>query len=140
MMKQKHHFIFGIFLLLIFFASSCSQQQNTIEKGFLEGKISIGPLCPNYKGSDVDPKCQPNEETYKAWPISVWTTSKETKIAQIEPKSDGTYKIELPAGNYIIDLEKQQSFGVGKNNLPATVTINPGETTQLDVNIDTGIR
>ena len=62
---------------------------------------------------------------------------KKTKIAQIEPAVDGNYKVELPAGTYVIDLEKQHMFG---KNLPATVTIRTGETTTLDIDIDTGIR
>ncbi len=139
MIKQKDYYVFGlVVLLLIIFVSGCVQQENKIyEKGFLEGKIIIGPICP-VERFPPDPKCQPTEETYKAWPIAIWTTDKKTKIAQIGPKLDGTYRMELPIGIYVIDLEKQQHFG--SKDLPATVTINSAETTKLEIDIDTGIR
>ncbi len=137
---DKSIFLIGLIVGIVFI-SGCIQQQNQIsEKGFLEGKVTIGPLCPNYRGSDEDPKCQPTEETYKAWPIAVWTSDKKTKVTQIKPNLDGTYKIELSVGDYVVDLEKQQPFGVGGNNLPFTITINSEERTTLDINIDTGIR
>lgn len=111
--------------------------QPSKNKGFLEGKVTIGPLCP-VEGFPPDPRCQPTEETYKAWPIGIYTSDKRTKIAQIEPNIDGTYKMELPEGDYVVDLEKQQSFG--GHNLPTTISINSGETTTLNIDIDTGIR
>lgn len=117
--------------------SGCIQQQNrNSEMGFLEGKVRIGPLCP-VERYPPDPRCQPTEETYKAWPIAVYTPDKITKVARIEPIVNGSYKVELPGGEYVVDLENQHMFG---KNLPATVTIKKGEITKLDINIDTGIR
>ncbi len=129
-----------ILVIGIILISGCIQQQNQVpknsEKGFLEGKVAIGPLCP-VESYPPDPRCQPTEETYKAWPIAVYTSDKKTKIARIEPLINGTYKIELPGGEYVVDLEKQHMFG---KNLPATVIIKKGEITVLNINIDTGIR
>lgn len=135
---NKNILLIGIIATIIF-VSGCQQQNQISEKGFLEGKITIGPGCP-VERLPPDPKCQPTEETYKARPIAVYTLDKKAKIIQIEPKIGGTYKTELPIGNYIVDLEKQQPFGIGSNNLPATIVINSGEITKLDIDIDTGIR
>ena len=130
-----------ILIIGMLFVSGCIQQQNTItsEKGFLEGKIVIGPLCP-VERNPPDPACLATEETYKAWPVAVWTTDKRSKVAQIETDPEGSYRIELSAGDYVIDLEKQKRFGIGGNNLPATIKIRSGETTTFNINIDTGIR
>lgn len=139
MMKQKYYWIVGIIALLgIIFISSYIQGpiNKVIGKGFLQGKVTIGPLCP-VERVPSDPKCQPTEETYKAWPIVVYASGKKTKITQIEPNLDGTYKLELPVGNYVVDLEKQHTFN---NNLPATVIIKRGGVTTLNIDIDTGIR
>ena len=125
-------------IIAIILLSGCIQQPaKTSEKGFLEGKISIGPICP-VERFPPDPNCQPTEETYKAWPIAIWTTDKKAKIAQIKPNLDGTYKLELPVGTYIVDYEKEQHFG--GNNLPVAVAIDSGKTTTLNIDIDTGIR
>ena len=137
MIHMSKNVLLIILIIGIILISGCIQQKNQIsEKGFLEGKITIGPLCP-VERYPPDPRCQPNEETYKAWPIAVYTPDKKTKVAQIEPLVNGTYEVELPVGEYTVDLEKQHMFG---KNLPATVAIKKGEITTLDINIDTGIR
>jgi hypothetical protein len=134
-MERKYLWILGIISLLgIIAVSGCIQ----IPLGRLEGKVSIGPLCP-VERIPPDPNCLPTNETYKAWPIGIWTPSKVIEVARIQPSPpDGTYRLELPAGTYIADLEKPQTFGA--RNLPATITIKPGETTMLNIDIDTGIR
>ena len=129
---------FSAFILMVIFINACAQNQEIQEKGILQGKIMIGPLCP-VERIPPDSNCQPTEETYKAWPISVWTQNKMTKIGQIIPSADGSFRMELQAGNYVVDFDKQQPV-IGKRNLPATVIIKSGETTNLDIDIDTGIR
>ena len=122
---------------IIVIYSSCDQQPKQVfEEGFLAGKVTIGPLCP-VESVPPDPDCQPTEETYKAWPIAVWTIDKKMKLGQIQPNLDGTYNFELPEGSYHVDLEKQHLFG---KNLPATIKITSGETSMLNIDIDTGIR
>ncbi|UJH68395.1 hypothetical protein [Allomuricauda sp. SCSIO 65647] len=116
--------------------SSCDQQKQVDEEGFLAGKVTIGPLCP-VETFPPDPACQPTEETYMTWPIAVWTTDKSTKLGQIQPDLDGTYRFELSEGSYLVDLEKQHRFGT---NLPAIISIKSGETLLLNIDVDTGIR
>jgi len=108
------------------------------EKGILQGKIAIGPLCP-VETFPPDTKCQPTEKTYKAWTIAVYTSDKKTKIAQIEPNLDGIYEVELPVGRYVVDLEKQQIVAFSRD-LPAAISVNSGKTIILNIDIDTGIR
>lgn len=132
-MKKGDIFIYCI--IVLFFVNGCNQKQVS-EKGFLEGKISIGPICP-VERIPADPKCQPTEETYRAWPIAILEGDKQ--IVRVDANLDGTYRIELPAGKYAVDLEKQH-FGPGGSNLPAAITIKQGETTKLNIDIDTGIR
>jgi hypothetical protein len=121
---------------LILLISGCAQQNP--EKGVLHGKITIGPICP-VERIPPDPGCQPTAETYKAWPIAIWTKDKTAKVAQIEPDLKGNYRLELPAGTYVADLDRQNG-GVGGSNLPSAFTIKPGENTTLEIDIDTGIR
>jgi hypothetical protein len=104
--------------------------------GILEGKVTIGPLCP-VERIPPDPSCQPTDKTYKAWLIAVYSLDKKTKIAQIKPDISGNYKLELPVGNYIVDLEKQYIFN---RSLPTNIAIKKGEIAQLNIDIDTGIR
>ena len=127
-------------IVAIILLSGCIKQQNNTnaEKGILSGTVSIGPLCP-VERIPPDPGCQPTLETYKAWPVAVWTSGKKTKIEQIAVAADGTFRVELSPGSYVVDAENPRS-GIGRSNLPANVAIKAGETTTLNVNFDTGIR
>lgn len=127
----------SLFLFLVFFNWSCDQEQmQIVKKGYLEGKVTIGPLCP-VETVPPDPACQPSQDTYEAWPIIIWTADKKTKIGTIEPELDGSYLIQIPEGTYVIDLDKQHRFG---KNLPVKIKIVPFETLILNIDIDTGIR
>lgn len=132
----------GFLAVLMLFAwmlvlTGCgSQNSPVLENGVVSGKISIGPLCP-VEMIPPDPNCLPTQETYNAWPIAIWTTDKKTKIGLIQPNLDGTYEFVLFEGNYMVDLENRHLFG---SNLPATIKIEPDQTTLLNIDIDTGIR
>ena len=138
-MVKCHNYInasISILFSLLFF-SAC-ENQSSKETGFLEGVISIGPICPVEK-DPPDPACLPTAETYKAYPVSIWTSNGRRKIGQINPALDGSYKVELEPGNYLVILETVQSR-VGSSNLPAKVLIIPQDTVILNIDIDTGIR
>jgi hypothetical protein len=125
-------YLFGLFLI-----SGCDKQY-TQEAGFLEGIISIGPLCPVEK-DPPDPDCLPSYETYKAYPVSIWTSNGRRKITRINPALDGSYRIELVPGNYLIKLEREHNT-IGSSNLPVQVSIFAQKETSLNIDIDTGIR
>lgn len=126
----------GSFLYLMIFFSGCEDRKSSAD-GFLKGTISIGPLCP-VERIPPDPGCLPTAETYKAYPVSVFNSEGKTKILQLMPSIDGAFEAELPAGNYLIVLEKEIS--IGGSNLPSAISVNAGDTTLFNVNIDTGIR
>jgi len=136
--KRICNMIFSIlFLTGLLFISACDKQI-TQETGFLEGKISIGPICP-VERDPPDPGCLPTAETYKAYPVSVWTSNGRRKIAQINPALDGSFITELTPGNYLVILENEQNK-IGSSTLPVGISIISKETTSLNINIDTGIR
>ena len=124
-------FLFGLLF------SGCDKQNNQ-GTGFLEGVISIGPICP-VETDPPDPACLPTAETYKAYAVSIWTSNGRKKIAQLNPALNGSYKTELVYGDYLVILENSQNRP-GSSNLPVEVSIIPQNKTVLDINIDTGIR
>jgi hypothetical protein len=136
--KRTCHLFFGIvFLTGLMLFSSCDKKTNT-DTGFLEGKISIGPVCPVEK-IPPDPGCLPTAETYKAYPVSVWTSDGMRKIVQINPSLDGSFRTELEPATYLVVLEKGQNK-IGSSNLPVEVSIVSQNITMLSINIDTGLR
>lgn len=138
MERHTYRSIFGIVLLTaIFFISGCDKRM-TQETGYLEGVISIGPICP-VERVPPDPACLPTAETYKAYPVSIFTSDGKAKILQLNPSLDGSFSSELPSGNYSVVLEKAQNY-IGGSNLPAEISIRARDKTLLNINIDTGIR
>lgn len=129
--------IAGIFLAVLILASGC-ENKKALDPGILEGKITIGPICP-VERIPPDPACQPTAETYKAYPVSIFTSDGSKKIAQLNPSLDGSYNVELPPGNFLVVLERSNT-GIGGSNLPVEVSISSEDKTILDINIDTGIR
>jgi hypothetical protein len=126
-----------IFLTGLVLITSCKKEKD-LNRGWLEGTISIGPICPVEK-NPPDPACQPTAETYKAYPVSIFSSDGIRKITQLEPSLDGTFTSELNPGKYLIVLETANKY-IGGSNLPVVVTIVSREKTQISINIDTGIR
>lgn len=138
MLRYSKNIILGLTLLTGVLLNSGCDKLSTSDVGFLEGKISIGPICP-VETDPPDPGCLPTAETYKAYPVSVWTSDGRRKIIQINPALDGSYKTDLEPGNYIIILETDRN-NIGSSNLPVEVTIISDNVTTLNIYIDTGIR
>jgi hypothetical protein len=127
----------GIILFLtIVFAAGCDKSDK--ESGYLAGIISIGPICP-VERIPPDPACLPTAETYKAYPVSVFSSDGKDKITQLNPSLNGSFNCELPAGKYIVILENDMNKA-GGSNLPVNISISSRDTTSLNISIDTGIR
>ena len=137
-LNLKRNLIATIFFGFLFLSGCDKQEFMSGDTGLLKGVINIGPICP-VERIPPDPACLPTAETYKAYPVSVWTSDGQKKLQEINPELNGTYKSELLPGNYLIILDKKQ-YGVGSSNLPAKVSIMANDTTLLNINIDTGIR
>jgi hypothetical protein len=138
MKRNKIFKISGLAILLtLSFLTGCNKKIQP-ESGYLDGVISIGPICPVEK-VPPDPGCLPTAETYKAYPVSIFTSDGKTRISQLSPSVDGHFSSELPPGNYLLRLDRSQNY-IGGSNLPVEVTITSGDTTLLNINIDTGIR
>ena len=98
--------------------------------GFLAGNVTIGPRCP------VEP-CQtpPNPVVYTSREVIVSKGS--AVVGRTHLNADGTYLLELPVGAYTATVQPAGMPGVNQTKM---VTIEPGVTTRLDFDIDTGIR
>lgn len=132
-MKTILHLIVPV-LVLFLFLSACGP--NPAEFGVLEGQVTIGPLSPVLQEGEAPPT--PAPEVYAARQIVVFEADGEIEVFRIEIGPDGSYRAELPAGEYVVDINHA---GIDSaEGLPATVNIEPGSTVTLNIDIDTGIR
>lgn len=104
--------------------------------GYLEGQVTIGPLRPVERVGVPPPT--PPPELCASLGLIVADADGVTEVARFSPRPDCSYRVALKPGGYVV------RFAAGglrrARNLPATVQIEGGKTTRLDVSIDTGIR
>ncbi len=145
---MKRHSILIIIIFGTLLSLACENATNniTLKTGILEGKITIGPLCP------IEP-CNLTPEQiaaiYEARKVFVYKKSSLSKIAEIQLNADGEYSVALNPGQYIVDvsdangnalpleLSQRPRFG---NAIPQEAEILEDQTTISDFDIDTGIR
>jgi hypothetical protein len=84
-----------------------------------------------------EPEPTPAPEVYAGRQIVVFSGS-GGEIARVQIDGQGNYRLVLPAGSYRVDINHAGIDSAA--GLPAEVEILAGQTTRLDVDIDTGIR
>jgi hypothetical protein len=104
-------------------------------KGTLQGQVTIGPICPVER---PDQPCLPTPEAYAARKVLVFGPD-GTTLAETGPLNrTGYYRVQLDPGTYVVDINH---VGIDRSSdVPRTITVAGGETTTLDISIDTGIR
>ena len=120
----------------MFIISGCMNSIYT-GNGLLQGTISIGPICP-VESDPPRPECLPTAETYKAYPVGIWTPDGKRKITQISPALDGSYIVIMDPGQYLIKLDIVNN--IGGSNLPVIIELGAADKITLNIDINTGIR
>lgn len=108
----------------------------TGERGILKGQVTVGPLCPT---EHKDTSCTDPVSANRGRVVIVYAaTVFKKEVARTNLSPFGEYSIELPPGEYTIDTGYT---GVDTSkDLPHQVTIEPGEITEFNFSIDTGVR
>ncbi|MBM3925588.1 MAG: hypothetical protein FJ320_06310 [SAR202 cluster bacterium] len=101
--------------------------------GVLYGQVHIGPLCP------VEP-CSPSvPNPFESRSLLLQPSDGRDILLEVPLTPDGWFKWQLNAGTYVVNLSDCDFMGC-KTALPLKVDIRPGEVTELQIRIDTGIR
>jgi len=114
------------------------EQSHTAGKGLLQGTVTIGPIWP-VERPEGNPPIPP--EVYEARKILVYDSNRTELIEQVDivPHGDyGSYAVELAPGSYLVDINH---LGIDSSgDVPVEIDIRSGQTVELDIDIDTGIR
>lgn len=119
-----------IFFLVALLLSACSAANPTLTDSGVEGQVLIGPVCPVVQ---IGQECP--DQPYQAT-LTVNSPTGE-RIVQVQTKEDGTFKIPLAPGEYILHPE---SPNVMPSAQEQPFTVEAGKFTQVTVNYDSGIR
>jgi hypothetical protein len=109
---------------------------NTAQPGFLEGHLKIISLKEVELAGGNPPKY--TTENYAEYPLVVLSKDRQQEVARISPDRDGNYRVSLPPGDYVLDVQGRRPGGVRAKPQPFTVVSE--QTVQVDMEIDMGIR
>jgi hypothetical protein len=129
-----------LFLTIIVLGSLFIGCSTTIEKGLLQGTVSIGPISPvEQPGQDTTLR----GDVYEARKIMIYDEHGKDLLEQVDIECNteenyARYRLKLKPGIYTIDINR---IGVDhSDDVPQQVEIQSGITVRLDIDIDTGIR
>jgi hypothetical protein len=106
------------------------------ETAVVHGRIVFGPLQPVELKDEPTPEIPP--EAFEGRMVLVYRPDGETLVTEAAVQPDGTYRVELEPGDYVIDftlagIERSES-------VPADVSLEAGALLEFDISVDTGIR
>jgi hypothetical protein len=105
--------------------------------GFVEGHLKI--VSPKeVELADATPS-KSTAENYADYPLIILRREGEKEIARITADGSGKYRIALPPGNYVLDVQGRRPKGHVRAK-PQPFTIISNQTVHVDMSIDTGVR
>jgi hypothetical protein len=100
----------------------------------IAGLALAGPICP-VETVPLDPDCAPRPV---GGAVVLIRDGGGSEVARAETAADGSFFVELPAGDYVV--EPQPVEGMMGTASAVTVTVADGIAAQVQLDYDTGIR
>jgi len=118
------------FLVLLGTASSI----NATPQGFLEGQLKILSHRPVELADENTAAAA--AKNYADYPLIILSRPDKKEITRVTADRDGNYRVALPPGDYILDVQRGESAHFRAKPQPFTVVAN--ETVRVDMAISTG--
>jgi hypothetical protein len=121
--------------VILLLAGSVSMKAES--QGFMEGhlKIIFGMAVGS---SDEMPRAEAAPESYAEYPLVVLSQEEKKEVARVTADENGNYRVPLPPGNYLLDVQDRARKHVRARPQPFTVA--SSQTVRVDMNIVIGIR
>jgi hypothetical protein len=120
------------FLILV----GCIKAGDAVPPGLIEGHLKIVSLKEvELAGANLS---KGTSENYAEYHLIILSKGGQKEVARVTPDREGDYRVSLPPGDYVLDVEGRRPGGVRANPQPFTVVSN--QTVRIDMNIDTGVR
>ena len=101
--------------------------------GFVEALLTIvspKPVQPTDENVTAE-----TAENYADYPLVILSQDGQKEIARVTADGDGNYRVALPPGNYILDVQERVRRHVHAKPQPFTIASN--QTVRIDMHIDT---
>ncbi len=130
-MRFKYLILRSLFLLPI-----CSLASDNAALGFLEGRLRILAFKDVELAEENQPKF--SDGNYTDYPLVILSRDGKNEIARITADENGNYRVALPAGDYLLDVQDRRRRHV--RAAPQSFTVVANQIVHVDMNVDTGIR
>lgn len=121
----------------LFFVVICCLASDNAVPGFLEGHLRI----LNFKDVELAEGNSPKfgDGNYAGYPLIILSGDGKKEIARITADENGKYRLALPPGNYILDVQGRRPKGHVRAK-PQPFTIASNQIARVDMDIDAGVR
>jgi|SRR5882724_8128993 len=110
---------------------------NAASQGFLEGHLNI--VSPReVEASDDMPRQTVEAETYAEYPLIILSQDGKKEVARLTADEHGNYRLALPPGVYILDVQDRTAKRLRARPQPFTVVSN--QTAHVDMNVVIGFQ
>ena len=123
-------------LLLLLITLLCAASDNSQPTGVLQGHLKIFSMETVKPADGSVPTVTP--QTYKDYPLVVLNSDGKQPVTATTADAQGNFRVELPPGTYVLDIQDRNRKHVRAKPVPFTVVSN--QTVQVDMKMDTGIR
>ena len=106
--------------------------------GILEGHLKILSRKEVQLQDDAKAMTEAPEQPYSEYPLIIRSHEGGKEVAHVTADAKGNYRLALPPGEYILDVQERAPKRVRANPKPFTVV--SGQTVRVDLDIDTGVR
>jgi|SRR5438876_7618197 len=130
-MFRKYLIAACVFLIL-----AGTESINAAPEGLLEGHLRIVSLRA-VEPSDNMPRTTVAPETYAEYPLIILSQDGKNEIAHVTADENGNYRIALPPGNYVLDVQGRVSKRLRAR--PQQFTVVSNQTVRLDMSIFIGL-
>jgi hypothetical protein len=104
--------------------------------GFLEGHLKI-IASREVELADATPS-ENTADNYADYPLIILSRDKQKEIARVTAHENGNYRIALPPGDYVLDVQNRRRRHV--RAAPQPFTVGSNQTVHVDMTIDTAVR
>jgi hypothetical protein len=111
---------------------------NATPPGFMEGHLKIVSLGAVEEPSDAMPRQTVTPERYAEYLLIVLSQDGNREIARVTADGNGNYRVPLPPGAYVLDVQDRAAKCIRAKPQPFTVISN--QTVRVDMNIVIGFR
>jgi hypothetical protein len=116
---------------------TCTVSSNAAAPGFMEGHLKIVSLGA-VEHSDEMPRQTVTPEQYAEFPLIVLSQDGKSEIARVTADENGNYRVTLPPGDYILDVQGRAAKRLRAKPQPFSVVSN--QTVHVDMNVIIGFR